>query len=66
MMVEAAVAIAEGYTERAMKRMVPHPQVQRRDEHGDGADRLSGATWRHYLRSRTLLLKLTQPSGQGS
>jgi protein involved in polysaccharide export with SLBB domain len=59
MTVEGAVAIAEGYTERAKKRMV---RLTRKfggpDEHGDGADRLSGATRRHYLRSRTLLLKL--------
>jgi polysaccharide biosynthesis/export protein len=46
MTVGAAVALAEGYTERAKKRMV---RLTRRIQF----------TRRHYLRSRTLLLKLT-------
>jgi polysaccharide export outer membrane protein len=66
MTVEAAVAIAEGYTERAKKRMV---RLTRRFGGVNSTvmvpGRLSGATRRHYLRSRTLLLKLTQPSGRG-
>ena len=56
MTAEAAVAIAEGYTERAKKRMV---RLTRKFGGVNGADRLPGAAWRHYLRSRTLLLKLT-------
>ena len=60
MTAEAAVAIAEGYTERAKKRMVRLTRrFWRREQHCHGADRLPGAAWRHYLRSRTLLLKLT-------
>ena len=57
MTVEGAVATAEVYTERAKKRSAAYPPIRRPYEHGDGADRLSGAAWRHYLRARTLLLK---------
>jgi polysaccharide export outer membrane protein len=43
MTVEGAVPIAEGYTERAKKRVIRLTRrVRGRDEHGDGAARLSG------------------------
>ena len=56
--VEGAVAIAEGYTERPRSAWCGSRANSGAYEHSDGADRLPGATSRHYLRSRTLLLKL--------
>jgi polysaccharide export outer membrane protein len=63
MTVEAAVAIAEGYTERAKQRMV---RLTRK--FGGVMSTVMvppdypSAARRHYLRYGTLLLKLTQPS----
>ena len=59
MTVEAAVAIGEKATPREPgSAWCGSPADLGRQQHGDGANRLSGATRGHYLRSRTLLLKL--------